>query len=194
MRDETVARNYAEALFEIANRDDQLEAYGDAMETVARILAENPTARLFLETPRIDADDKKRVLGEVLSDVMPRKVLNFVRLTIDKRRQRLLQDISRSYHDLLDEHLGRAHVEVTVARKFSDEDIRSLAGWLSEMLGKRAVTHVRIKPEILGGVMVKAGDTVYDGTLRRRLDGMRRSMLSAHLPDPSAQAGPAQAG
>jgi len=194
VRDETVARNYAEALFDLAGSEGQLEAYGEAMEVVARILAENPTARLFLETPRIDAEDKKRVLGEVFTDSMPRNVLNFVRLTIDKRRQRLLRDISKAYHDLLDDHLGRTHVEVIVARRFDEEDVQALAGRLSAMLGKEAVPHVRVKPEILGGIMVRAGDTVYDGTLRRRLDGMRRSLLSAHLPEPDATEGPAQAG
>ncbi len=135
-----------------------------------------------------------RVLSEVFADVVPRKVLNFLRLTIDKRRQRLLRDISKAYQDLLDEHLGRAHVEVTVARRFDDEDIATLASSLSDMLGKDAVPHVRVNPAILGGIMVRAGDTVYDGTLRRRLDSMRRSLLTADLPEVDATTDQAEAG
>lgn len=194
MRDETVTRSYADALFDLAAREGRLEEYGRAIETVARILDENPDARLFLETPRIDAEEKKRVLRTVFADAFPRNVLNFLQVTIDKRRQRLLRDIARAYHDLLDEHLGRAHVEVTLARRFDDPDMEALTRRLSEMLGKQAVPHVRIKPEVLGGVLLKTGDTVYDGTLRRRLEGMRRALLAAALPEEDSPEASAEAG
>jgi F-type H+-transporting ATPase subunit delta len=194
VRDETVARNYAEALFELAGRRGQREAYGEAMESVARILAENPNAKLFLETPRIDPEAKKRVLRSVLGEGFPRPVLNFLLVTIDKRRQRLIQAISTAYHELLDDELGRTHVEVTVARTFDDQALATLAERLSVMLGKQAVPHVRVKPSVLGGVMLKTGDTVYDGTLRRRLEGMRRSLLAAALPERDGIGSPADAG
>ena len=184
MRDETVARNYAEALFDLARREGQLEEYGYALESVARVFAENPDAKLFLETPRIDASDKKRVLKEVFVEVVPRHVLNFLRVTVDKRRQRLLGEIATAYQDLLDRHLGRSHVEVTVARPWGEQDVEELAAKLSALLGTQAVPHVRVKPEILGGIVLRAGDTVYDGSLRRRLSGLRRSLLTADLPEP----------
>jgi len=190
VRDETVARNYAEALFDLARREGQLEEYGAAMESVARVFAENPDAKLFLETPRIDAKDKKRVLKEVFGDAVPRHVLNFLRVTVDKRRQRLLGEITSAYHDLLDRHLGRTHVEVTVARPYGEQDVEELTGMLSAMLDTQAVPHVRVKPEILGGIVLRAGDTVYDGSLRRRLSGMRRSLLTAHLPEVSHESAP----
>jgi F-type H+-transporting ATPase subunit delta len=194
VRDETIARSYADALFELARKEDQLEEYGSAMETLARLLAENPDFKRFLETPRIAAADKKRVLREAFADRFPRHVLNFLQVTVDKRRQRLLRQIAEAYHDLLDEHLGRAHVEVTVARAFDDEHVEALARSLSEVLGKRAVPHVRVKPEILGGVVVRAGDTIYDGSLRRKMAGMRRLLLKAALPDGQNAEGPAAAG
>lgn len=194
MRDETVARNYAEALFELARREGQLEEYGTAMESVARVFAEHADAKLFLETPRIDAKDKKRVLKEVFGEAVPRHVLNFLRVTVDKRRQRLLSEIATAYHDLLDQHLGRSHVEVTVARPYGENDVEELAGKLSRMLGTQAVPHVRVKPEILGGIVLRAEDTVYDGSLRRRLSGMRRSLLSADLPEVERHEGAPEAG
>ena len=194
MRDETVARSYADALFELARKEDRLEEYGSAMETVARILVENPDAKRFLETPRIAAEDKKRVLREAFGSRFPRHVLNFLQVTVDKRRQRLLQQIAAAYHDLLDEHLGRAHVEVTVARRYDDEQVEALARSLSEMLGKRAVPHVRVRPEILGGIVIRAGDTIYDGSLRRKMAGMRRRLLAAALPDDRTAGGQAEAG
>lgn len=186
MRDETVARSYAETLFELAQRHEGIEAYEEGIEAVARLLDEDPRFRLFLETPRIDAPDKKEVLRKAFGDALPRPLLNFLLITIDKRRQRLLRTIAREYHGLVDEHMNRAHVEVTVARPMTRETTDRIAQRLSALLGKTAIPHVRVKPEILGGVVVRAGDTIYDGSLRRRLDRMRRQLLTAELPRASS--------
>ena len=182
MRDETVARNYAETLFELATRNDALQEYGDAIETVAQLIEEDPRFRLFLETPRIDDDDKKQVVRRAFGDVLPRHVLNFVLVTIDKRRQRLLRNISGQYHALLDAHMGREHVQVTVARPVDDATRQVITERLSAALGKEAIPHIRVQPEILGGLVIRTGDTIYDGSIRRRLDAMRRRLLQVELP------------
>lgn len=182
MRDETVARAYAETLFELADRHDALVSYGDGLETVARILDEDPKFRLFLETPRIDDEDKKAVVRQAFGASLPKHVLNFVLVTIDKRRQRLLRRIAGEYHALLDERMGREHVQVTVARPLDDPTRRVITDRLSTVLGKEAIPHVRVQPEILGGLVVRTGDTIYDGSVRRRLEGMRRRLLTANLP------------
>lgn len=183
MRDETVARSYAETLFALARKHEALETYAGAIDTVATLLDEDAKFRLFLETPRIDARDKKQVVGKVFSDVAPKPFVHFLFVTIDKRRQRLLRAIAREFHDLVDEHENRAHVDVTVARPLDDDTTRAIGDKLSRLLGVTAIPHVRVNPDILGGVVVRAGDTVYDGSLRRRLGGMRRQLLAAELPD-----------
>jgi F-type H+-transporting ATPase subunit delta len=182
MRDETVARSYAETLFELADRNDGLESYGEALETVARVIEEDAKFRLFLETPRISDEDRKKVVSEAFAAALPTHVLNFVLVTIDKRRQRLLRHISTEFHLLLDERMGREHVQVTIASAFDDAARQDLTDRLSAVLGKEAIPHIRVQPEILGGVVVRTGDTIYDGSVRRRLDGLRRQLLRAELP------------
>jgi F-type H+-transporting ATPase subunit delta len=182
VRGETIARNYAEALFELADTEGRLVEYGDGIELVARLLDENRDFRVFLETPRVPAAEKKAVLKRTLAGSVEPHLLNFLLLTIDKRRQRLLRDIARAYHERVDERLGRARVEVTVARQQDDAVVARLRDALSRLLGKTAVPHLRVKPEILGGVIVRAGDTIYDGSLRRRLDRLRRQLLTVGLP------------
>lgn len=182
MRDETVARNYAMTLFELAARNDALEEYGDGIETVARLIEEDPKFRLFLETPRIDDEDKKRVVRSAFGQALPKHVVNFVLVTIDKRRQRLLRSIAGQYHELLDAHMGREHVQVTVARPVDDTTRKMITEKLSAVLGKEAIPHIRVQPEILGGLVVRTHDTIYDGSVRRRLEGMRRRLLRAELP------------
>ncbi|HIA73948.1 MAG TPA: ATP synthase F1 subunit delta [Gemmatimonadetes bacterium] len=182
MRDETVARNYAETLFELARRNDSTQEYGDALETVAGLLEDVSRFRTFVETPRIDDEVKKSVIRKVLADRTPRHVVNFVLTTIDKRRQHLLREIFQEYLLLLDDHLGREHVDVTVARPLDDTTAQMVSERLSKILGRQAIPHVRVKPEILGGLVVRTGDTIYDGSVRRRLEGLRRRLLTAGIP------------
>lgn len=189
MRDETVARSYAVTLFELADKNGALESYGDGIEVVARLLDEDPKFRTFLETPRIDDGDRKRVVREAFGDALPKHVLSFVLLTIDKRRQRLLRAIASEYHALLDQRMGREHVSVTVARPVDDATRKLITDRLSSMLGKQAIPHVRVQREILGGLVVRTGDTIYDGSVRRRLEGMRRALLRAELPAPAGGPG-----
>lgn len=182
MRDETVARKYAEALFDLAQRHEGLEIFGEGIEIVARLVAEEPRLRAFLETPRVDAEAKKAVLRKAFEGRVPPMLLNFLLITIDKRRQRLLRQIAIEFAGLIDEHENRVHVDVTVARPLDDSTTAALGARLSTLLGKTAVPHYQVDPKILGGVVVRAGDTIYDGSLRRRLEGMRRQLMAATLP------------
>lgn len=189
MRDETVARNYAETLFELASRNESIQEYGDALGMVAGLLEDDSRFRTFVETPRIDDETKKDVIRKVFHDKAPKQVINFVLITIDKRRQTLLREISAEYLLLLDDHLGREHVEVTVARPLDDTTENVVSERLSKMLGKQAIPHIRVKPEILGGLVVRTGDMIYDGSVRRRLEDLRRRLLTARIP--SGQVGEA---
>ena len=182
MRDETVARNYAEALFELAERHEGVEAYGTGIEMVARLIDENDDFRRFLETPRIAVAQKKTVVRSVFGETLAPKLVNFLLITLDKRRQRLLRVIAREYQGLMDQHFNRVHVEVTLARELDAKSVEEMEKRLTVALGKTAIPHVRVKPSIIGGAIFRTGDTIYDGSLRRRLDGMRRRLMKADLP------------
>ena len=182
MRDETVARNYAETLLALAERHEGIDRYGEGIKLVSRLLEENSDFRLFLETPRISSVAKKSVMRTAFGDVIPAPLIHFLLITIDKRRQRLLPMIARQYQSLWDEQVGRAHVEVSVARPLETSTLSALSERLTALLGVEAIPHVKIRPSILGGVVVRVGDTIYDGSLRRRLESMRGRLLTAKLP------------
>ena len=86
----------------------------------------------------------------------------------------------------MDEHENREHVEVSVARELDQDTMDRVVERLSDLIGKTAIPHVRVKPELLGGIVVRAGDTIYDGSLRRRLDRMRRRLVVAGAPSGEA--------
>ncbi len=182
MRDTTIAESYAETLFELALRHDALEPFAAAFRELSELLEREPRVRVFLETPKVEAATKKQVVAEALRGRVPPLFLNFVLVVIDKRRQRLLLQVGRAYGALLDAHLGRVHVQVTFAREPDERLEEDVTAELSRVLAKKVVPHVRVNPHILGGVVIRYGDRVMDGSLRRRLLSMRRQLMAAALP------------
>jgi len=178
MRDTTIARNYAETLLVLATRAEDLRGWGKMLSDVSAAMRENATLRLFLESPRISATQKSAVLGKAFQDQMPRLMLRFFQTLVQHRRQMLIPEISEEYLNLVDEAEGRIHARVTVARETDDAGRTAIAAQLSRMFGKEVVPHISVDPAIMGGVVVHVGDTVLDGSVRRRLASLRRRMLT----------------
>lgn len=179
MRDKTIARNYASALLELANREGAADAYAVAFHELAMLLGGDRRVRQFLETPAVDAAPKQTVLRRALEGRVPEMFLRFVLVVVEKRRQHLLSEIEAEYQTLLDEQEGRLHAEVTLARRPDTTLEREIAGRLSALLGKSVIPHVIVNPAILGGLVVRYGDRCMDGSLRRQLLSLKREMMHA---------------
>ena len=115
MRDSTIARNYAETLLVLATRAEDLRGWGKMLTDVATAMRENPTLRLFLESPKVSAAQKSEVIGKAFTDRMPRLMLRFLQTLVHHRRQMLIPAIAEEYLNLVDEAEGRIHARVTVA-------------------------------------------------------------------------------
>lgn len=178
MRDATVTRNYAEVLLTLARRAEDLPGWGKLIQDVSSAMETDPTLRLFLESPRISEAQKSAVITEALSDRVPRHFLRFLLALVRKRRQMLIPEIATEFANLVDASEGRIHANVTVARESSEADRNAIAEQLSRVLGKQAVLHVIVNPAILGGVIVKVGDTVMDGSVRKRLATLRSRIMT----------------
>ena len=178
MRDTTIARNYADALFALAQKAGDLRGWGTMINEVAEAVANDRTLRLYLESPRIEAAHKSEALGRAFQDRMPRLMVRFLQTLVRNRRQMLIPEIAREYLDLVDTAEGRMHANVTMAREPEEADRQVLTRELSRAFGKQVVPHVTVNPAILGGVVVRVGDTVLDGSLRKRLGKLRSQMVT----------------
>lgn len=178
MRDTTIARNYAEALLELAKRARDLRGWGALIQSIADAMNRDQTLRAFLETPRIDAPTKNGVLRKALADRAPSTFVRFVESVVNHRRQMLIPEIAQEYMDLVDAAENRMHAKVTVAREVDDKTRQVIADRLSKVFNKTVVPHVTVDDRILGGLVVRVGDTVMDGSVRRRLGALRSRMLS----------------
>jgi F-type H+-transporting ATPase subunit delta len=178
MRETTIARNYAEALLALARKAGDLQAWGRMIDDVASAIDRDERLRLFLQAPQISAAQKNAVLSKAFEDRAPRLFLRYLQRLVTNRRQMLIPQIANEYRDLVDEVEGRVHAQVTLAAPVNDELRDVIAGHLSRTLGRPVVPQVRVNPNILGGIIVRVGDRVMDGSLRRRLGILRNRMLA----------------
>lgn len=178
MRDTTIAKNYAEALLELARRAEDPAGWGKLIRDVANGMQDDITVQHFLESPKVSEAQKNEVFFQALGDRVPRHFLRFLQTLVRKRRQMLIPEISIEYDKLLDIHENRVHANVTVARETSSVDEARIAEQLSRVVGKSVIPHMNVNPAILGGVVVKIGDTVMDGSVRRRLARLKSQILA----------------
>jgi len=179
MNNSTIGRNYAETLLTLAKREGQAEEWGTLIESIALAMQEDHTLKTFLESPKLAASRKIEILKAALGTRVPHLFLRFLETVIMKRRQMVIPSIASEYRALIDESEDRVHATVVVAREPAEPEKDALKRQLSRLFGKRVVPHYSLNPAILGGVIVKVGDTVMDGSVRRRLATLRSRMLSS---------------
>ena len=147
------------------------------MQGIADAMGSDAKLRAFLETPRVDASAKNAVLRKALTDRAPAKFVRFVESVVTHRRQMLFPAIAVEYMDLVDQAENRLHATVTVARESDARSSQLIAERLSKVFNKEVVPHLTVDPRILGGAIVRVGDTVMDGSVRRKLGILRRQMI-----------------
>src|SRR5256714_15417913 len=179
MNESTIGRNYAEALLALAQKGGDVERWGELLDAIAGAMRENQTLRTFLESPKLAAALKIDILEKALGRRVPRLFLRYIEIVIQKRRQMLIPAIAIEYQALIDESENRLHANVIVAREPDEPEKDALARQLSRLFGKRVVPHISQNPAILGGVIVRVGDTVMDGSVRKRLAVLKQRMLAS---------------
>lgn len=177
MRSVTIARNYAEALFELGEKSGQAERYAELMDAVAAAIETTPQVQAVLMSPRVPKSEKARLLGSALRDV-PREFVLFLQAVVKRGRQQLLGEIAMVYHGLVDFKMNRIRAGVTLARPADESLQRGIQELLSRQLGKQVLASFSEDPEILGGVVVRVGERIHDGSVRRRMTKLRRILIT----------------
>jgi F-type H+-transporting ATPase subunit delta len=177
MRDPTLARNYAEALVSLAGKAKDLAGWGTMISDVADAITRDERLRLFLQSPRVAVEQKNEVIAKAFQDRMPRLFVRFLQAVIRHRRQALIPEMAVQYHALVDEIEGRVHAQVTISREPDGKLEKTVSDRLSKVLGKTVVPHFTVDESILGGTIIRIGDTVMDGSVRRKLARLRQRMM-----------------
>jgi len=173
----TIARNYAEALFDLGERSGSTGEYAELIDAVGKAIAASPETQLILISPRVPKAVKSRVLSAALSSA-PREFVLFLQAVVQRGRQGILREIAHEYTALLDIKLNRVRAGVTLAHAPNDALRAEIQKGLSAALGKEVIPVFFEDPSILGGTIVRVGERVYDGSVRRRVARLRRQLLS----------------
>ncbi len=175
-----MVRSYADTLFELAERHGGASGWRNVAAGVGAI-TDDPVVQRFLGTPRISAEVRKRTLESAVSFFVPPMLRRFMMVVVDRRRQRLMPAIMRDFVALVDRHEGIRRMEVSVARDLDTAEFEILVTRLSDAFAAEVHPEIRVRPGIIGGIVVRDGDTLYDGSIKRQLEAMRRKLMRAEL-------------
>lgn len=159
-----------------------LEPVDDDVLMLRETLNSNGELARFFKSPVISQEKKDTVVRELLSDRVEDLTLRFLRLLIQKDRETLTKPILDEYQSLRDEQRGIVDADVTVARSLADEDREALTEALEEKTGKTVRLHVEEDADLIGGLIIRLGDHVFDASVRNKLtnlhDRLRESSLA----------------
>jgi F-type H+-transporting ATPase subunit delta len=168
------AKRYAQALFSLAREKASAERWLEELRS-ARQALDVPTVGVYLGTPRVRTEAKLNVVNDLLTGREP-LVANMVGLLVSRQSLSLLDAVIAEYNELLNESLGRARAEVTTAVRLSDDQQQRLRQSLGSALDNEVVLDTREDAGIIGGLLVRVGDQIIDGSVRSRLSAMRQRL------------------
>ncbi|MGC2111504.1 MAG: ATP synthase F1 subunit delta [Candidatus Korobacteraceae bacterium] len=176
-----IASRYARALVEVV-LEQKLDADSvrQQLNTIVGAVHESVELRKVWESPAISPEQKRAVLDAIVKQIGAVKaVRNFFAVLIDHRRIAMLDDIVRQFGVELDAQLGFAQAEISSARPLSTDEQREVETQVERITGKKVRARYVSNPELLGGVMVKVGSTIYDGSVRGQLERIRLELSTA---------------
>ncbi len=176
MRPVTIARNYAEALLVLATEAGGAEAWGELLDVTAAAMS-TPSIEAALMSPRVPRDVKVKILRDALQDA-PHTFSLWVAAVVRRGRQMLMGQIADEYRALVDTRMNRVRAGITVGRDVDALMRQVIVERLSNAIGKQVIAGFVTDPAILGGVIIRIGDRVYDGSARRKLKALRQRLLA----------------
>lgn len=176
MTNSTVARRYAQALYQEAERGQQVEQIDVDMDLIRDTLDGSRDLVTFFASPIISREKKEAVVQSLFAEPLHKTTYNFLRLLIEKKREALFPDVVRAYRALRDEQRGIVEARAKVAYPLSEAEEQTLVQALEKLSGSQVRLNVQEDRTILGGLVVRIGDTVYDGSVRNQLANLRERM------------------
>ncbi|MEI7694211.1 MAG: ATP synthase F1 subunit delta [Chlorobium sp.] len=172
------SRRYALSLLTAAVEGNFLDQVVGELEVIREVLHHSRDLVHTLRSPVVKGDKKIKILEEVFKGAVGDKMFVFLKLVARKKRAGLLPEIIDEFQSLLDERQGIVNAEVKSAVALSDEQTAELIARLESYTGKRVRAHLSLNENFIGGVSVKIGDTIFDGTISHQLYRLRETLLA----------------
>jgi F-type H+-transporting ATPase subunit delta len=172
-----IAKKYARALLGIGLKDGNYETLGQDLDKMADLLGESRNLRVVLRSPAFPKSARKRIarkVGERLG--LTTTTVTFIELLIHRRRMDHFFMITKTYRDLCDEVAGRTRVTLITPLDLPSGLVQKIKSLIKSMIGKEAILSLEKDPALIGGVLVKNGNVVYDGSLRSQIAKLKDTL------------------
>ncbi len=165
-----IAFKYAKGLFTVAKELNKTKEFGEELNQIKDLLTSMPEVLSALQNPIYPPDLKMEIIDEVLKSIkVDPEIERFLKLLVERRRIQYIKEIVVMYQELLDEELNIARGEVITAYPLSSEEKKELEEVLKEYLKKEVILESKVDEEIIGGIKIKIGDLIFDGSLKTQL-------------------------
>jgi F-type H+-transporting ATPase subunit delta len=175
---EAIAQVYARSLFEVAKEHDKLDVVREQLGEIADAIGESHDLQVFFFSPYFSTDEKVEGLRRALQDG-DESVVNFLDLLIEKHRMPALFRIRREFDALWEEENRLLPVQVTSAIELDESTVRQIGDAIGEQTGRRIELTSEVDPGILGGIVLRVGNSILDASIRNRLEKLRKQVAKA---------------
>lgn len=179
-RHDTAVRRYAEAAFQVASRDKSVDRWRSDLETAAAIVAEEKVGRA-LANPSIPLEERTATAADTFSSIVSAPVLNLIGLMLRRGRIEELPRLAAEFRGLDNAHRGITLATATSASPLSSDERQALVERMEQLTAGRVELQVQVDPALLGGLVVRVGDRLLDGSVRSRLERLRNQLVSGAL-------------
>ena len=165
-----IARRYAKALMNIGREDGNYDKYREELDAFTDVFQQEENLREVLRNPTFNVPRRQSIVKEISTRLRLGAITsNFLQLLVEKDRIMYLPDVAALYSELVDEAAGRARVKLASAHDLSQKKIEELKKGLQALVGKQVIMEVETDPSLIGGVVARVGDTIYDGSVKTQL-------------------------
>lgn len=178
MSKDAVAKRYATALFELTKEQNQLEQVEIELRAIKKAMKENPELISLLKSPKFSAEKKKGIINEIFSSATT-LVVNTIMLLSDRHRVNEITDVVDEYIELANVNRGIAEATVYSTRPLTANESAAISSAFAQKVGRVSLNIENIiDTNLLGGVKVRIGNKIFDGSLRGKLDRLERNLIS----------------
>jgi F-type H+-transporting ATPase subunit delta len=173
----SAARRYAEAAFQLATRDDALDAYGDGFDLAASLLGGDQVLGI-LRNPARPLSERMQLVDTLLTKRVPEPVRKLVGLLVQRGKVDRLPNVAGEYRRLLNKERGIVEAVARTAVALDASETEALATKVAQMTGRTVDLRVEVDETLIGGLTVRVGDTLYDASVRGRLERLRERLVA----------------
>lgn len=172
-----VGDRYAESLFDLAKEENKVTQYLDDIKLDGEVLDSDPQIVQFFNHVLIENDKKIQLLDQSFKGNVDQYVLNFLKLLVQSRRIRYIDDIVKSYIKLSNQYLGIEEGMIYTPYELTDQQIQDIEKAISQKENKKVTLKVSIDPSLLGGIKVQISNRIYDGTIKNKVEMLKKELL-----------------